>query len=465
VPRTLVTPEMRAKATTQRRFATKGETLLWYELRDLRPEGLKFRRQSPIGPYVADFVCFDPKVVVEVDGDHHETGKGKRHDANRDAYLKESGFLVLRYDASDALDRAWHIAQDVKSKAGALPRLPHPRPSAGSSPQGGGGSPRKLLSPLAGEMSAKPTEGVIAEGTADRSSTAAPTPPGSLREPPSPQGGGEGRRPPITSTTRIARRAAGTSAAARMVPEETPIALSYAGTTHAVMMGSPADFEDFALGFSLTEGIISSPEEIESIEVEDLGAGIDIQIKLKDTANTRFQARRRRLAGPVGCGLCGIESIEEAMRLVDDVGQSTLTLSPSDIVRSVKLLSKHQPLHAETGAVHAAGFYVPGKGVVAAREDVGRHNALDKLAGALARAGVDGASGAVVVTSRVSVEMVQKTAAIGASFIIAVSAPTALAIRTAEGAGMTLVALVRGDEFDIFTHPDRVTDGAAKNVA
>ena len=171
-----------------------------------------------------------------------------------------------------------------------------------------------------------------------------------------------------------------------MVPEETPVALSFAGTTHAVMMASPADFEDFALGFSLTEGIIVAPDEIEAIEVEDLGAGIDIQIRLKDKANTRFQARRRRLAGPVGCGLCGIESIDEAMRSVDGCrARRRLRFRAADIVQSVRLLSKLQPLHAETGAVHAAGFYVPGKGIVAAREDVGRHNALDKLAGALAR--------------------------------------------------------------------------------
>ncbi|MER8828374.1 formate dehydrogenase accessory sulfurtransferase FdhD [Mesorhizobium sp. M0938] len=273
------------------------------------------------------------------------------------------------------------------------------------------------------------------------------------------------RRKATTQISRLAHRASGTTAANRMVPEETPVAFSFAGTTHAVMMASPADFEDFALGFSLTEGIIATPEEIEAIEVENLGAGIDIQIRLRDQANTRFQARRRRLAGPVGCGLCGIESIEEAMRSVDAVGSSKLTLDADDIVRSVKLLSKVQPLHAETGAVHAAGFYVPGKGIVMAREDVGRHNALDKLAGALAKAGINGAAGAVVVTSRVSVEMVQKTAAIGAAFIIAVSAPTALAIRTAEAAGMTLVALVRGDDFDIFTHPDRVAAGVAKHVA
>jgi FdhD protein len=273
------------------------------------------------------------------------------------------------------------------------------------------------------------------------------------------------RRKATTQISRLAHRAGGTTSANRMVPEETPVAFSFAGTTHAVMMASPADFEDFALGFSLTEGIIALPDEIEAIEVEDHGAGIDIQIRLKDQANTRFEARRRRLAGPVGCGLCGIESIEEAMRSVDKVGASKLTLDSDDIARSVKLLSKVQPLHSETGAVHAAGFYVPGKGIVMAREDVGRHNALDKLAGALAKAGIDGATGAVVVTSRVSVEMVQKTAAIGSAFIMAVSAPTALAIRTAEEAGMTLVALVRGDDFDVFTHPERVVLGVAQHVA
>jgi FdhD protein len=271
-------------------------------------------------------------------------------------------------------------------------------------------------------------------------------------------------RRPLASTTRIARRASGTAAAARMVPEETPVALSFGGTTHAVMMASPADFDDFALGFSLTEGIVASPDEIEAIVVEEAGEGVDIQIRLRDVANTRFEARRRRLAGPVGCGLCGIESIDEAMRRVARVGGG-LTLRADDVTRAVRLLSAAQPMHEETGAVHAAGLYVPGRGIVAAREDVGRHNALDKLAGALAREGVDGASGAVVVTSRVSVEMVQKTAAIGAQVIVAVSAPTALAIRTADEAAMTLVALVRGDDFDIFTHPERISDGASRNVA
>ena len=167
----------------------------------------------------------------------------------------------------------------------------------------------------------------------------------------------------------------------------------------------------------------------------------------------------------MGCGLCGIESIDEAMRSVPDVGQAMVTLSALDITRSVRELTKLQPMHSATGAVHAAGFYAPGEGILAGREDVGRHNALDKLAGALALIGTETKRGAVVVTSRVSVEMVQKTAAIGAPVIIAVSAPTALAIHTAEQSGMTLVALVRGDEFDVFTHAERIEFGEARNVA
>ena len=276
-------------------------------------------------------------------------------------------------------------------------------------------------------------------------------------------------RPPVTAAPRIARRIDGTTKAARMVPEEAPVAFSYGGTTHAVMMATPADLEDFALGFSLTEGIVASPDEIEAIAIEEAGEGIDIQISLRDEPGARFQARRRHLAGPVGCGLCGIESIEEALRRVPDVSSSLLSISNEDIARSVAFLSRRQKLHAKTGAVHAAGFYVPGQGsgsgIVAVREDVGRHNALDKLAGALVRGGVDGASGAVVVTSRVSVEMVQKTAAIGAAVILAVSAPTALAVRTAQEAGMMLVALVRGEEFDVFTHAQRLNGQEARNVA
>lgn len=269
----------------------------------------------------------------------------------------------------------------------------------------------------------------------------------------------------VASCSRLAVRVEGASCSPRAVPEETPVALSYAGTTHAVMMATPADLEDFALGFSLTEGIVSSPDEIEAVDMEEMERGIDVRIRLADPANRRFEARRRRLAGPVGCGLCGIESIDEAIRPVAHISNQMLTLSATNVADCVQLLARHQPIHAATGAAHAAGFFMPGRGIVTAREDVGRHNALDKLAGALARAGVPGSGGAVVLTSRVSVEMVQKAAAIGSPVLVAVSAPTALAVRTAQEAGITLVALARGDEFDVFTRRDRIVAGAPADVA
>ncbi|PDT82056.1 formate dehydrogenase accessory sulfurtransferase FdhD [Sinorhizobium sp. BJ1] len=253
-----------------------------------------------------------------------------------------------------------------------------------------------------------------------------------------------------------ARRAGVLVRQSRVVPEETAIALSYGGSTHAVMMATPADLEDFAIGFSLTEGIITDPDQIETVEVVAEDNGIDLQISLRDEQNEALRLRRRHMAGPVGCGLCGIESIEQAVRATSDVSGSSLRLSDEDVVQAVGLLNGQQPLHIETRAVHGAAFYVPGQGLIAVREDVGRHNALDKLTGAAARAGFKGTQGAVVVTSRVSVEMVQKAAIAGSPVIIAISAPTALAIRTAEEAGMTLIALVRGDEFEIFTHPERI---------
>lgn len=274
------------------------------------------------------------------------------------------------------------------------------------------------------------------------------------------------QRPTRHPVPRITRRLNGAvdsyAVGNRAVPEETPVAFSYNGTTHAVMMATPSDMEDFAVGFSLSEGIISSLEEIDEINIEDHAEGIDIQIRLAGEAGQELSDRRRRMAGPVGCGLCGIESIEQALKPVTSVENVKLGLTPDDIAQAVSLLSELQPLHKETGAVHAAGFYQPGKGIVAAREDVGRHNALDKLAGSLCRSHIDGNSGAIVITSRVSIEMVQKAAIIGASVLIAVSAPTALAIRTAHAAGLTLVALVRGDEFDVFTRPERIPVAAAQ---
>jgi len=267
------------------------------------------------------------------------------------------------------------------------------------------------------------------------------------------------------SAPEIARRNGVTRAGSRVVPEEVPIAFSYGGSTHAVMMGTPADLEDFAVGFSLTEGIITSMAEIESISVVEEGAGLDVQVVLAADKEDALRARRRHMAGPVGCGLCGIESIEQAMRPVPDVSLVAMALSPKEVSEAVAALNSAQPLHRETHAVHGAGFVVPGKGLVAVREDVGRHNALDKLAGAAIRQGIKGSEGVLVVTSRISVEMVQKTAILGSAVLIAISAPTALAIRTAEEAGMTLIALTRGEDFEIFTRTDRITTGVVADVA
>jgi FdhD protein len=237
----------------------------------------------------------------------------------------------------------------------------------------------------------------------------------------------------------------------RCVPEETAIALSYDGTTHAVMMGTPHDLLDFAYGFSLTEGIIRHPDEVASVEIVPAGSGIDIQIRLAVGAAEALGARRRSMAGPVGCGLCGIESIEQALRPPRPVPPRREPIKLDFVTAALGSLTAHQELHALTHAVHAACYVDPQTGLQLVREDVGRHNALDKLAGALLLSEQETSAGAVVVTSRVSVEMVQKTAAIGCPLLIAVSAPTALAIRTANEAGIMLVAVARGSEFEVFT--------------
>jgi FdhD protein len=252
---------------------------------------------------------------------------------------------------------------------------------------------------------------------------------------------------------RVARDAF--SAGERVVPEETPIALTYNGSTHAVMMASPADLEDFALGFSLSEGIIQEPADLMSMEIVEHRLGCEIRMWLSDRCGETYQVRRRALAGPVGCGLCGVESLAEAVRPVRSV-RSSLRLEPHAIVAAMAGLSGAQRLNQESRAVHAAAFWRSGEGVVAIREDVGRHNALDKLAGTLARRSQSSSEGVVLLTSRVSVEMVQKTARLGAPILVAISAPTALAVRVAEGCGITLLAVAREDGFEVFTHPDRI---------
>lgn len=243
---------------------------------------------------------------------------------------------------------------------------------------------------------------------------------------------------------------------ARQLAEEVAVAISYNGSTQAVMMASPADLVDFAYGFSLTEGIASAVE-IESVTPVETPRGIDLQIWLVPEAAARQTSRRRSMMGPVGCGLCGIDSLEEALRDAPAV-RADLRLTPSQVMEAIAALPAHQPFHDATRAVHAAGFWTPDG--ITVREDVGRHNALDKLAGAMR--GRD-PTGALVMTSRVSIDLVQKAARIGAPVLIAVSAPTAHAVQMAEDAGITLIALARPDRFEIFTHPHRIEK--ARDVA
>jgi FdhD protein len=267
-----------------------------------------------------------------------------------------------------------------------------------------------------------------------------------------------------TSVARLPRtawRTGRSSPGRRPVPEETAIAFTYNRSSHAVMMATPADFADFAVGLSLTEEIIHDVEDIADLEIVSSELGVELRMWIAETRMRPYSGRRRQLAGPTGCGLCGIESLDEASRPARPVGDG-LRLAPDAISAAIAALAPAQVLNLETRAVHAAAFWQPGAGVVAIREDVGRHNALDKLVGSLARRQIAGESGVVLLTSRVSVEMVQKTAILGASILVAVSAPTALAVRVAQACGMTLVAIARGEEFEVFSRPERIAHGGIR---
>ncbi len=240
-------------------------------------------------------------------------------------------------------------------------------------------------------------------------------------------------------------------------PEERPVALVIDGMSQAVLMASPHDLQDFAMGFALTEGLIASPEDVtgfEAVEVSAQGmAGVEARLWLRPGLSVRLVERKRSMIGPVGCGLCGVDSIEAALPEIVPVA-SDLVLAPAEVGRAMAALSEGQILRRATPAIHGAGFWDGQTALV--REDVGRHNALDKLAGALARQGIDGRRGAIVMSSRLSVDLVQKAARIGAPILIGASAPTELALQWAEAAGITLIARARGQDFDLFTHPERI---------
>ena len=239
------------------------------------------------------------------------------------------------------------------------------------------------------------------------------------------------------------------SVAEDVVAEEMPVAMVYNGISQAVMMASPNDLEDFALGFSLTEGIIESPEELYDLEVEQAPEGLSVSMRISNERFAALKAQRRNMTGRTGCGLCGTESLEQALRPVRAV-EASMSVSDTAIQRAVQTLRDHQPLQVQTGATHGAAWCSREGEILAVREDVGRHNALDKLIGSQLRAGCDLRQGFALISSRASFEMVQKSAVAGIGCLVAVSAPTALAIEQARKAGMMLVGFARPDRHVIY---------------
>lgn len=239
------------------------------------------------------------------------------------------------------------------------------------------------------------------------------------------------------------------------VAEEVPVALVYNGISHAVMLATPADLEDFALGFSLTEGIIEDPAEMYGMEIVDAENGIRVELDIASERFLNLKERRRNLTGRTGCGLCGTDSLSQAIRL-----PLSVTANPvfkTDVIhRGFDRMDDMQTLKKKTGATHAAAWLEKDDKVRLIREDVGRHNALDKLIGALFRQKFDRSSGAALVTSRASYEMVQKCASSGIGMLAAVSAPTALAIRIADEVNLTLAGFVRQKAHTVYTHPQRL---------
>lgn len=278
---------------------------------------------------------------------------------------------------------------------------------------------------------------------------------------------------PARSVPSLAFRGGRFAAMDRMVPEETAVAISINGSTHAVMMATPDHLQELGVGLALNERIATSRDDILRVDLVETESGLDCQIWLSEARGATYVARRRQMTGPVGCGLCGVESLELAAPPLPMV-RSDVVFSPAEIVVAVEAMSRDQVLGRQTRAVHAAAFHLVGDAAaeapagamahVVTREDVGRHNALDKVTGYLATHGIDPATGFLTITSRVSVELIQKAAMMGCGLIAAVSAPTILAIRAAEAANVTLIAIVRGEEFEIFTHPARISGASADDA-
>jgi len=235
---------------------------------------------------------------------------------------------------------------------------------------------------------------------------------------------------------------------------ELPVALEFNAVSHAVMLATPCDLEELALGFALSEGIVTDRSEFRGAEIEESELGIIVHCEISGHAFLRLQRRRRNMTGRTGCGLCGVESLEQVFRVLDAVPDGTITVSAMQA--ALKSLAALQPLNRLTGGMHAAAWSRPDGGLERVCEDVGRHNALDKLIGMMAERGLGFRDGFLLISSRASVEMVQKAATVGIACMVAISAPTALAVKTAREANMTLVAFARGDEFVAYAHGDRI---------
>jgi formate dehydrogenase accessory protein FdhD len=239
------------------------------------------------------------------------------------------------------------------------------------------------------------------------------------------------------------------------VAEETPVALIFNDQPHVVMMASPQDLEDFVVGFSLSEGLIQHAKDIVSIERLDHPEGIAMQIRCAPNSLQDLGERRRNLTGRTGCGLCGAETLSQAMRSPRQVNQG-IQVAPQALQKALESMSDAQPLNTLTGAVHAAAWCDSQGQIVSLREDVGRHNAMDKLIGAKARAAETFDEGFLLLTSRASYELVLKASMLNIAVVVAVSAPTGLAIRIAEEAGITLAAFLRNGRHTVYTRPDRL---------
>jgi FdhD protein len=239
------------------------------------------------------------------------------------------------------------------------------------------------------------------------------------------------------------------------IAAEVPVALAYNGVSHVVMMATPSDLADFALGFSVSEGILADASELLDLKIEEGETGIRIGMTIAPERFAGLKERRRNMTGRTGCGLCGVDDLTQVARPLPRVGTG-VTVDVGAIHRALSALPARQPANMETGAVHAAAWATPTGEIAFVREDVGRHNALDKLIGATERGQIDPEAGFAVITSRCSFEMVQKAATIRIPILVAISAPTTMALRIAERTGITLVALARSDSITVYANPGRI---------